>query len=291
MYDVIVVGMGAAGMSAGIYLKRSNLNVLLIDSLMPGGILNKVSKIENYLGFKSISGSDLAFSMFEHINNEKIDYKITKVLRIENNNNEITVYTPKGEFKSKSLILATGRKLKKSGILNEEEFVGKGISYCASCDGSFYKDKKVIVIGNDNISIDEAIYLKGETNDVTFISDKEIDDSRLKSNNIKLINNKKVIEFYGEDKLLGLKLEDNTNISCDGAFIYSGYNSDSSFMDNIEKDNQGYIIVDKNMKTNIDNIYACGDAIKKDLYQVSTAVAEGAIAATNINKYLKEEKC
>lgn len=295
MYDCIIIGMGAAGMSASIYAKRSNLKTLILEENMPGGILNKVSKIDNYLGFKSISGSDLAYLMFEHVSKEKIEYKITKVLDIKQESDHIRVSTTKGEFNTKGIIISIGRKIKKSGILNEEKYVGRGISYCAVCDAPLYKNKKIVVLGSDKNAIDEAIYLSKFTSDIKLITNKNIDDNSiiklLSDNNIELINNKKVLKFIGEDIISGLELDNNEIIDADGIFIYYGYMSDTAFLKNLDiTDEKGYIIVDNNMKTKHNYIYACGDIIKKDLYQVSTAVSEGAIAAYNLNKEINGEK-
>lgn len=295
MYDCVIIGMGAAGMSAAIYAKRSNLKTLILEENMPGGILNKISKIDNYLGFKSISGSDLAYSMFEHVNNENIEYKITKVLNIEDNKEYKVVYTTKGEFKTKGIIICIGRKLKKSGLLNEEKFLGKGISYCAVCDAPLYKNKNVIVLGSNNTAVEEAIYLSDFASNTKIITNKKIEDlkliEKLNSKNIEIINGKKVTNFIGEDIITGIELDNNEIINTDGIFIYYGYSSDTSFLKDLDiTDERGYIIVNNNMKTKHDYIYACGDIIKKELYQVSTAVSEGAIAAYNLNKEIKEDK-
>lgn len=294
MYDCIIIGMGASGMSAGIYAKRSNLKTLILEENMPGGILNKVSKIENYLGFKSISGSDLAYSMFEHINNENIEYKITKVLDIKDNKDYKTIYTTKGEFKTKGIIISIGRKLKKSGLLNEEKFLGKGISYCAVCDAPLYKGKNVVVLGSNASAVEEAIYLSDFASTTKIITNKEILDKilieKLNNKNIEIINNRKVTNFIGKDKINGVELDNNEIISADGVFIYYGYSSDTSFLKDLDiTDEKGYIIVDNNMKTKHKYIYACGDIIKKELYQVSTAVSEGALAGYNLSKELKED--
>ncbi len=295
MYDCIIIGMGAAGMSAAIYSNRSNLKTLILEENIPGGILNKVSLIENYPGFKSISGSDLAYSMFEHINNEKIEYKITKVLNIKKNKDYFTIYSTKGEFNTKGIIIAIGRKLKKSGLLNEEKFLGKGISYCAVCDAALYKKKKIVVLGSNKTAIEEALYLSNFASELILIADKNIisDDeiNKLKDKNIKIIENKKVTNFLGENYLNGVELDNNEIISCDGVFIYYGYSSDTSLIKELNiTDDNGYIIVNNNMETKETMIYACGDIIKKDLYQVSTAIAEGAIAATNLSKIIKNIK-
>lgn len=270
MYDCIIVGMGPAGMSAAIYANESGLKTLILEESTPGGLLNKVSIVNNYLGFPNISGSDLAFKMFEHIRNENIEYKIARVLDIKDKEDYKVVTTTIGEFKTKGIILSTGRKLKKSGIPNEDKFINKGISYCAICDGYLFKNKNVVVLGNNQTAESEANYLS-------------------KICNVKRITEQKVIEFIGNEYLEGIKLEDGNVIKCDAAFVYYGYMSSTSFIKNYDiTDEKGYVIVDKNMKSKCNMIYACGDIVKKDLYQVSTAVSEGAIAAISLSKEIKE---
>ncbi len=148
MYDCIIVGMGCAGMSAGIYAKRAGMNTLMLDETMPGENISKISVIENYLGFKSITGSELAYQMFEHIKNENVPYKITKVIQIKiNKDGTKSVFTKDKEYKTKGVIIAGGRKYKKSGLANEDKFIGKGICYCAVCDAPLYKNKGIVVLG------------------------------------------------------------------------------------------------------------------------------------------------
>lgn len=298
MYDCIIVGMGPAGMGAGIYAKRSGLEVLMIDEEAPGGLLNKISIVENYLGFKSISGPDLAYQMFEHINNEKVPYKIEKVLNIVENDGIKTVYTTKGEYKTKTIIIAIGRKLKKSGLPGEDKFTGKGISYCALCDAALYKDKDLVVLGGGNSAFEEAIFLKGIAKSIKIIVRKEISAEEdlvndAKAKGIEIILGKQAKEFVGEDVLTGVVLEDDTLINCDGVFIYYGYAADTAFISNLNiTDERGYIICDEGMRSKHEGIYACGDIVKKDLYQIINGVSEGAVAATTVKKDLdaKEEK-
>lgn len=293
MYDIIIIGMGPSGMSASLYAKRSGNKVLLLEENAPGGLLNKVSKIENYLGFKSVSGSDLAYSMFEHIMNNNIDYKIEKVLNVENNNSMIKIVTNKSIYETKGLIIATGRKSKSSGILNEEKFKNHGISYCAICDAPLYKNKKIIVLGSDNVAFEESLYLSKYSSDITIISENEVEANQslvdeVKNKNIKILSKIKVKEFIGTNNIEGIRLDNNQIINCDGVFIYYGYVISNELINKLDiKVSDGYILVDDKMKTNKEKIYACGDIIKKDIYQVSTAVSEGAIAALSLSKELK----
>lgn len=286
MYDCVIIGMGCAGMSAAIYAQNAGLKTLILEESAPGGLLNKVKTVNNYLGFKNINGSDLAFNMFEHVRSLNIEYKITKVLDIKNFDDYKLITTTKGEYKTKGIIIACGRKIKRSGISNEEKYINRGISYCAMCDGALYKNKDVVVLGSNESAIEEAKYLSNIVRSVTLISNKDIS---FEIENINFINNKKVKEFVGDENISGLVLDDDSVVKCDGVFIYYGYSSDVAFINSLNiTDTKGYIIVDENMRSNINCIYACGDIIKKDLYQVSTAVSEGAIAAVNLNKELNE---
>ena len=295
MLDLIIVGMGPAGLNAGIYAKRSGLNVLLLDGAMPGGLLNKISIIDNYLGFDSISGPELSEKMINHINKEEVPYKIERVVNVIKNNDIFDVITNKNTYQSKSVIIAIGRKQRKTGILNEDKYFGKGISYCAICDAPLYKNKKLVVIGGGNSAFEESVYLSKYSDDITILVRSSIsaDDVLVKDvreKNIKIIENAKIEEFYGDEVLKGVKLE-NMDIECDGAFIYIGYEADTSFLKNLDiVDEYGYIIVDEKMRTKEDGIYACGDIIRKDLYQICTAVSDGSIAAISAFKDIKKKK-
>lgn len=292
MYDCIIVGMGSAGMSAGLYAKRSGMNTLIIDGSAPGGLLNKISIVENYIGVGSISGIDLALKMFEQIRNEEVPYKIETVTSVKNNNDYKIVYTTKGEYKTKTIIFAIGRKPKSSSIPFEEKYKNKGISYCAVCDASLYKNKELVVLGGGNSAFEEALYLSNFASKITIIvkdkisADKELIDD-VKSKNINIITGVLVSEFLGDDNITGIRLDNGNIINCSGVFIYYGYIAETSFINNLDiTDDGGYILVDNDMKTKIDGIYACGDIIKKNVYQIVTACSDGAIAALSAKKYV-----
>lgn len=283
-FDCVVVGAGIAGMTAAIYLKRSNVNVLLLDSEAPGGLLNKITSIENYPGFNKITGSELAYKIYEQVTNLGIEVRYGNVLEIKDN----IVTTDIEQIKTKKVILAIGRKARKLENTNDV----LNISYCALCDANLYKNKIVAVIGYSNSAIEEAIYLSEICKKVIVIGR----GSKFKGEQILIekLNNLKNVEIYLDCVIKNLKKEKNVvkeietnkgNIKIDGMFVSIGYEPNSSFLANIDKEN-GYIIVDDKMKTNIDYIYACGDIIKKDIYQLTTAVAEATIAAINVKKTL-----
>ena len=283
-FDCVVVGAGIAGMTAAIYLKRSNVNVLLLDSEAPGGLLNKITSIENYPGFNKITGSELAYKIYEQVTNLGIEVRYGNVLEIKDN----IVTTDIEQIKTKKVILAIGRKARKLENTNDV----LNISYCALCDANLYKNKIVAVIGYSNSAIEEAIYLSEICKKVIVIGR----GSKFKGEQILIekLNNLKNVEIYLDCVIKNLKKEKNVvkeietnkgNIKIDGMFVSIGYEPNSSFLANIDKEN-GYIIVDDKMKTNIDYIYACGDIIKKDIYQLTTAVGEATIAAINVKKTL-----
>ena len=291
-YNTIVLGSGVAGMTAAIYLKRSNISVLILEKDSPGGQVNRTSDIENYPGFSSIKGPDLAFNIFEQINHLEIDYKFGDVKGIDVENDIKKVITTDGEYTCKNVIIATGRKPRELGLPNEEKFSQNGISYCAVCDGPLYKGKKTAVVGGGNSAVEEAVYLDSICEKVYLIHKRdkftadEKAQKRLFDSNVEIIYNNEVSEFLEkEHKFSGIKLKDGKEINVDGLFIYIGNKPETSFLSgtdiNIEN---GYIIVDENMMTNIKGIYACGDVIKKDFYQISTAIGEATIASLSIKR-------
>lgn len=284
-FDCVVVGAGIAGMTSAIYLKRSNVNVLLLDSEAPGGLLNKITSIENYPGFNKITGSELAYKIYEQVTNLGIEVRYGNVLEIKDN----IVTTDIEQIKTKKVILAIGRKARKLENTNDV----LNISYCALCDANLYKNKIVAVIGYSNSAIEKAIYLSEICKKVIVIGR----GSSFKGEQILIekLNNLKNVEIYLDCVIKNLKKENNVlkeietnkgNFKIDGMFVSIGYEPNSSFLTNINKEN-GYIIVDDKMKTNIDYIYACGDIIKKDIYQLTTAVGEATIAAINVKKDIK----
>ena len=276
-YDVVIIGSGIAGMSAAIYLKRNNKSVLVIENDTPGGQLNRSSLIENYPGYVSISGPDLACNIYNQVNSLNIDYYFGDIKKISFDKN--TIYTDE-EVIYKYLIIATGRSPRKLDILND--YIGNGVSYCAICDGSLYKNKDVLVIGGGNTAFNEALYLSKICNSVKIFNRndllradfKEIEDVK-KTNNIEVILNEFIRDIIKKDKFII-----NNKYYFDGIFVCIGYVPNSKLFD-VEKDND-YIVVDSHFKTNIDNVYAVGDVIKKDVYQLVTASSEGAISALDI---------
>lgn len=288
--DCIVIGAGVAGMTSALYLKRSNMNVLLLEKEMPGGQLNKTTEIENYPGFTKINGTDLALSIYNQIKEQNIDYKYGNVVEIIDKGNEKIVKTNREEFKAKSIILATGRVPRKLNLPNEDKLVGHGISYCAICDGIFFKDKKVAIVGGGNSALTGALYLSNIASKVYIVnrSNKlradEIFQNKIKEKqNIEVLLESQITFLNEKDNILESINVNDKKLAVSGLFIYIGFDPDISYLKNLNiKNNNGYIIVGKNMETNIKGIYACGDIVDKNVYQITTAIGEAAIAATSI---------
>ena len=286
-YDVIIIGAGIAGMAAAIYLKRYNLDVLILEQNIPGGQISKASIIENYPGIKKIDGTTFSMNLLEQISDLKIDINYEKVIKIETEKIK-TVKTENQKYYTKNIIIATGRRPKSLNI-GEEKYIGKGISYCATCDGMFYKNKDVIVVGGGNSALEESLYLSDICNKVTILNrsdklkaDEILIDKINKRSNIEILLNSNIKKINGKEFIESIELMDNKILNCNAIFIYIGLIPNTEIFD-VKKEN-GYIIVDKDQMTNINNIYAIGDVVKKDLYQLITAASEGAIAANNIKR-------
>lgn len=292
-YDVIIIGMGVAGISAAIYAKRAGCNVLMIEKSKPGGILNIIDEIENYPGFSKISGPDLSFQLFEQINYLKIPYKTEEVLEISLENDLKVVKTNKETYFCKKILIATGRSPILLGLPKEESLIGKGISTCALCDGTLYQGKEVAVVGGGNSALQEALYLSKIVKKIYLIhrrdefrAEKDLIEKVKRTENIEIIYNAKVTEYQEKNGFLsGLTLNEEKNISVSALFIYIGYAPKTDFASNLGITNPvGYIEVDDNYETKIPGIYAAGDIIIKKVYQIVTAAAEGATAAIRFSR-------
>jgi len=286
--SVVIIGSGIAGMSCAIYLKRAGLDVLVIEKDTPGGQLNKTNVVENYPGFSSITGPELAFNIFEQVQKLDVEYLYDEVIDIKKEEDKFIIKTKNNEINSKYLVIATGRAPRKLKLANEDRLIGNGISYCALCDGSLYKNKDVAVIGGGNSAVEDAIYLSKICNKVyiihrrdTFRAETKLIEELESIDNIEIIYNSEVKDYILKDnKIDKVKLNNDKLIEVDGVFVAIGYEPISSMLE-LDSDNN-YIIVDSKMNTSIDNVYAIGDAIKKDVYQLVTASNEGVISAVDI---------
>lgn len=300
-FDVIVIGSGPAGMTASIYLKRANINVAMIDGNAPGGQINRTALIENYPGYGKIAGPDLAYNMYMQTQELGIPFIYGKVINIIDKGDYKIVKIEKEEFLCKSVIIATGRKARELGLENEKTLTGRGISWCAICDGSLFKDKEVAVVGGGNSALEESLYLSNISSKVyiihrsnTFRGDMFFQEKVFSNPKIDVSFNTVIDKLNVKDKLLdSVDLKDNLtgevkNLKISGLFIYIGFEPSIDFASSLNLDNNdGYIIVDNKMRTNVSGVYACGDIIKKDLYQITTATAEGSIAAMSVINDLK----
>lgn len=288
-YDVIIIGSGIAGMTAGIYLKRGGLDVLIIEENAPGGQLNKINTIENYPGFAKVDGPTLAAEIFSQVRNLDIEYLFDKVISVDLNDEIKKVVTGGITLYCKYLVIATGR-LSKRLFDDDDRYIGKGISYCGICDGYLYKGKNTVVVGGANSALEEALYLSDICKSVTMIvrgehlrGDETLINKVLQKNNIKCVYNSNVAEYNIENsKLVSIKLDNDEIIDTDGLFVSIGSVPSANIFD-VDKE-KGFVIVDSECMTNIDNVYACGDIIKKTVYQLTTAASEGTIVAYSIIK-------
>lgn len=283
-YDVIIIGSGIAGMTSAIYLKRNNKKILIIENNTPGGQLNKSSDIENYPGFTKIDGPSLAYNIYEQVNKLNAEYLFSEVTSVDFQNNLVITNNEKIQYNY--LVIATGRSPRRLEVLNAYE--NQGVSYCAICDGMLYKNKDVLVIGGGASAFEEAIYLSKICKSVTILNrssnlrafTKEIDIVK-NTSNIKILLNEEIEKITKENETFIV----NDKYRIDGIFVAIGYLPNSSIF-NLKKEND-YIIVDEHFKTNIDNVYAIGDVIKKEVYQLVNASYEGMMVALDIIKNQK----
>ena len=246
MYDVIIIGAGCAGISAAIYAKRSNLKVMIIEKESPGGQINKTATIENYPGFTKIEGPELAFKLFEQLQQLKVEYKALEVKDIIDNGNYKTIITNKDSYQTKTVIIATGRVPRKLGKENEDKLYGKGISFCSICDGNLYKDKHIAVIGGGNSAIEESLYLSSLASKLTLIhrneklrADESLINELKNKDNVEILYNTEVEKFNDISNTLDsidIKNTEDRNIESlkvDGVFVFIGYEPSSEFIKNL----------------------------------------------------------
>lgn len=293
MYDVIIIGMGIGGITAGIYGKRAGLNVLMFEKSAPGGMLQKIDKIQNYPGFSEISGPDLALNLFNQVKKVGVPFKFEEVIDVEITEEYKKVITKNGTYEAKNVIVATGRTPKYLGLDNEKDYLGRGLSTCASCDGNFYKGEDVAVVGSGNSALQESLYLANIVNKVyilhrgvNFKGDDALVERARNTQNIEIVdgvNIKKINEVEG--KIESVTLDNEKTINVKGVFIYIGYKPDTDMFKKLDITNiNGDIIVGENFETEIDGLYAIGDCAKKGVYQLVTAASDGCIAVSDIEK-------
>ncbi len=293
-YDLIIVGSGPAGLTAGIYAARYNLDFLIIGKIN-GGAISEAYKVCNYPSQNNISGFELTQNIINHVKELGGEIKQEEVIKVINENG-FFVQTNKEQYRTKKIILATGREKQELNIKGEKEFLGKGVSYCATCDAAFYKNKIVAVAGGGNAAITAALLLAEHAKKVYVIYRKDkffrVDPIWLKQlekeKKIKSIFNLNIIEIYGENSIKGIKLDNGDNLNVNGVFVEIGFKPDKKLSKNLNlKTEEGYIIADNQQKTNEEGIFAAGDLTNNYLKQIITACSEGAIAATAVYEELK----
>ena len=301
-YDVVIVGSGPAGMTASIYAARADMKVLMLDKLAPGGQIINTNEIQNYTGMGTINGAELAMDMFNHTQelNVEFDYGTVNEIKEENGEKVVVCEEDNKTFTTKSVIIATGTRPRILGIESEQPYMGNGISWCAICDGAQYRGKDVVVIGGGNSAVEESIYLSGMVKSLTIVTmfdltaDPIACDKLRAMDNVTIYTYQNVEEFVGENgKLTGVRFKSTQTgeervVNCDGVFEYIGLTPTTEFLKDTGLLNQfGYVEVNERMETKIPGIYGAGDCITKDLRQVITACADGAIAAQEASKYIK----
>ena len=291
MVDTIIIGAGPSGLTAAIYLKRANKSVLVIDNKGYGGAIINTLNIENYPACPNISGFELASKMYEQAKSLGAEFKFERVTSIKNGKLK-EVITSKNKYQAKTIIIATGTTNKTLG-LNEDNYIGKGVSYCATCDGNFYKDKDVCVVGGGNTAITDALYLADIAKNVYLVHRR--DEFRAfpkyvellkKKDNVKFILNSNITKLNGQNNLESIEINNKDIVKVDGLFIAIGGMPENDFFKNLIKvDDNGYI-KSSTTKTNIKGIFAAGDIRAKKVRQLVTATSDGCLAAMEVIDYL-----
>ena len=290
--DLIIIGAGPSGVSAAIYAKRANLDFIIFEKFAIGGQVINAFEVENYPGFNKIFGSDLAINFMNNLTALNVEVKYEEVVSLEKKEDIFILKTSLDNvYYAKNVILALGSNPRKLNLPNEEQFTGRGISYCAMCDGNFYKDKEILVYGGGNSAISEALFLTNIVKKLTIVSrsnlraDKSLVEELSSKQNVDILENKLVDSLIiDNNEIKGVKLKDKfnneiTSLNIEGIFVYIGAIPSTSFLTNLGILNkEGYIEVNNHFETKINNLYAIGDVINKDLRQIVTATNDGAFA-------------
>ena len=303
IYDLIIIGGGPAGLTAGIYATRGKLNTLLLDKLAPGGLVATTEWVENYPGFpEEIAGAELMKKMEEQALKFGVEIiSIKEVLSVDLRNKIKTIKVKEGEYKTKAVIIATGTEPKKLNIPGEDKFRGRGVSYCATCDGPFFKDKDIVVIGAGSSGIQEGLYLLRFVKSATVVeflpdmtAEKILQERALKEPRMKFYLNHMVTSINGENKVESVTIKsrqtgEEKKIGAQGVFVYVGLTPMTGFLKGeMELDKWGYIIAGEDTETSVPGVYAAGDVRQKILRQITTAIGDGATAAFMAGKYVEE---
>lgn len=293
MYDVIIVGGGPAGLTAGIYLARAGYKCAIFEKETIGGQIASSPLVENYPGFKKISGSELADNLYEQVDELGVEILIETVTKVYENK----VVTEEGEYTAKAIILATGAKYRTLGLPNEVDLIGSGVHFCVSCDGAFYKNKDVAVIGGSNSACGNAIYLANMCSKVYLIyrgnklkCDKLLYDKIMNTPNIEVIYDTNLVKYNGEDSLESIDIDTKGNVKTldvSAVFLAIGLDAATSFASDILDLDESNYFIGNNTKTKYENIFVAGDCVSKNVRQLTTAVNDGTVAAYSVMSYLR----
>ena len=298
MYDIIIVGAGPAGLTAAIYARRASKSVLILEALSYGGQIINTPDIENYPTAAHISGFEFAQKLYQQAKAFEVDYRTEKAVEIEDKGNYKVVRTTKGEYEGKAVILATGNENRKLGLENESKFVGRGVSYCATCDGNFFRGKTVAVVGGGNTALEDALYLTDLAAKVYLIHRRdsfrgeEVTVGQLEQKeNVEFVLNSNVTAIIGEQKVTQIEVTNNDGqtrlLDIDGLFVAVGrIPENQNFAPLLDLDNSGYALAGENCRTKTPGLFVAGDNRSKDVRQLVTATADGAVAATEAVKYI-----
>ena len=293
--DIVIIGSGIAGISAALYLKRANANFVLLEGNLAGGMLNQLKGVENYPAMPNTTGAEILISLMDQLRFNDIPVTYGNVQTILKEGEGFEIKTDVESYDAKAVIVATGVSQKNNSIPGEEKFAGQGVSYCATCDGNFFKGADVAVIGNNNIALEEALYLSNLAKTVYLVcqedelsGDNKLIQSINEKTNIQKLLSSTVNEIVGDDfGVTGIKVNDKV-IDVMGVFPYVGKKSTSQVLNNLKPEKAGiFIKVDETMATNIPGLYAAGDIVAKKLKQLITAAGDGASAATSADNYCK----
>lgn len=303
MYDIIIVGAGCAGLTAGIYASRAGLKTLIIEKVFPGGKMMLTQLVENYPGFPDgVQGPDLAMLFKDQAEKTGAVIEITQITKFDIEGAEKKVTVENNTYTSKVVVLAMGASNRQLGIESEAKFIGSGVSYCATCDGAFFKGKNVAVVGGGDSAIEDALYLTSLARKVYVIHRRDelraqdtLQKVAMQSELIEFVWDSEVTEILGENAVSGIRVfnkksSEEREIDLSGVFVAIGTEAHTAGLaKTLETDSLGYIIVDSNMRTNIPGVYAAGDIVSKPLKQVLTAAADGALAINNAQHYIQKE--
>ena len=296
MYDVIIVGGGPAGLTAGIYLARAGYKCAIFERETIGGQIASSPLVENYPGYKKISGSELADNLYEQVDELGVDILIENVLKVEQGK----VISEEGEYTSKAIILATGAKYRTLGLDNEVDYIGSGIHFCVSCDGAFYKDKVTGVVGGSNSACGNALYLSNISSKVYLIyrgkklkCDKILYDKIMNTPNIEVMYEANLIKYNGDGEITSIDVDVNgkvKNIPLSAVFLAIGLDASTSLANGLLDMDESDYFISNNTKTKVEGVFVAGDCVSKNVRQLTTAVNDGTVAAYSVMDYLREKE-